>query len=354
MNPQQLRVLCAGDKFIGSSALAEGALRVIGDGVQVTEYQTEWPDQPFGPVEGVTEASGDPAEVAALAADVDVIMTHLAPVTGGVLAAARRLRVVGVTRGGPVNVDLEAATQHGVPVVYLPGRNLEAVAEYTVGLIIALTRNIVDAAAELRAGSWDARYFRYELTGPELRAATVGLVGLGAVGRRVGEIVGAVGGRVLGFDPHLDPGSLKGTGIEVASMPTLLAEADVVSLHARTPSGSGPLFDRDVLAQMKPGSYLVNTARGALVDEAALAEALERGHLRGAALDVFDPEPPELGRGLVLRPDVIATPHLAGSSRQVALESVQRVATEVAEYLVNGKLEHCANPDWSAHRGDRP
>ena len=341
------RVLCAGDRFITATSLGTAATAAFG--AEIVPYETRWPDEPWRAVEGVREATGEPAELAALARDVDVLLTHLAPVTRTVFDAASALRVVGVTRGGPVNVDLDAATDRGIPVVYLPGRNLGAVAEFTVGLMISLPRSVGRASRSLADGRWDARYFRFDRTGPELRASTIGLVGLGTIGTRVAELVTAFGARVLGFDPYADSNALRHKGIEVVPLPDLLAASDIVSVHARLTDDTRRMFDAGAFAAMKPGAYFVNTARGELVDQKALLAALEGGHLAGAALDVFDPEPPAADDPLLQREDVIATPHLAGASQQVALESVQRVTAEVAEFLRGGSLAHCANPDWVKH-----
>lgn len=342
-----LRVLCAGDLFITADAFAGAARAAFGPEVEVTPHQTSWPDEPFGAVEGVTEAAGDPVELAAAARDVSVLLTHLAPVTRSVFEAAPDLRVVGSVRGGPVNIDLAAATDHGVPVVYLPGRNLGAVAEFTVGVLVALTRNIGAASRDLAAGRWDARWFRNELTGPELRVATVGLVGLGAVGLRVAELLRGFGSTVLAHDPFADPAAAAERGVRLVGLDELLASSDMVSVHARVTDQTRGMFDAATFGKMKPGASFVNTARGELVQQAALLAALESGHLRGAALDVFDPEPPAPDDPLLARSDVIATPHLAGASQQVASESVTKVAAEVARFLATGELVHCANPAWS-------
>ncbi|MFD8810036.1 NAD(P)-dependent oxidoreductase [Streptomyces sp. NPDC059627] len=343
------RVLCAGDRFITAASLADAARSRFGPGTRAVEYGTSWPDVPFGVVDRVREASGDPGELAALAADSEVILTHLAPITRAVFAAAPSLKVVGVTRGGPVNVDLAAATEHGVPVVYLPGRNLGAVAEFVVGLMITLPRSVGVASRELATGRWDARYFRFELTGLELRAATVGLVGLGSVGSRVAKLLRGFGALVLAHDPYATPAAADEAGVELVPLPTLYATSDIVSVHARLTDETRKMFDAEAFAAMKPGARFINTARGELVDQAALLAALESGHLAGAALDVFDPEPPDPADPLLSRPDVILTPHLAGASRQVALESVERVTDEVAGFLYSGVLDHCANPLWQEH-----
>ena len=349
-----VHVLCAGDRFITAESFAAAVREVLGDGTPVVEHRSAWPDEPFGEVEGVKEAAGPVAELARLAHDAEVILTHLAPVTASVIEAAPRLKVIGITRGGPVNVDLAAATAAGVPVVYLPGRNLGAVAEFVVGVTISLMRGVVRSAAELSDGRWDPFAFHGDTAGPELRASTVGLVGLGAVGRRVAQLLGAFGARLVVFDPYADEAAAREVGATlVDSLRELLVAADVVSVHARLTDDTRGMFGAETFASMKPGSFFVNTARGELVDQAALLSALESGRLAGAALDVFAPEPPAVGDALLARPDVVATPHIAGASREVALESVQKVVAEVASFLADGLLVHCANPDWAAAASGR-
>jgi D-3-phosphoglycerate dehydrogenase len=347
--PAALRVLCAGDLFIRADALAEAASR-LGGNVRTSTWESRWPDEPFRSVDGVHEAAGDPAALAEAAADATVLLTHLAPVTAQVIDAAADLRVIGVTRGGPVNVDLPAATARGIPVVYLPGRNLEAVAEYVIGVVIALTRNIAAGARDLSAGRWDAQWYRFERTGPQLRTATVGLVGLGAIGSRVATLLSAFGTTVLAADPYADAAAAEAAGARLVPLAELLASSDVISLHARLTDDTRAMIDADALAHCRPGAYLVNTARGELVDEAALLHALEEGRLRGAALDVFHPEPPAPDHPLLARPDVLPTPHLAGASREVALESIDRVTREVGDFLRGEPIAHCANPDWAGRR----
>lgn len=339
------RVLCAGDRFITSDVLAAAARRHLGE-VQVVHHDSPWPDVPFGNVDGVREAAGRSREIAAAIQGCDLVLTHLAPITAQVLSAAiPSLKLVGSVRGGPVNIDLDAATRCGVPVAYLPGRNLQAVAEYTVGMAIALTRNIGAAAALMDQGAFDASWFRFEKCGPELGSATVGLVGLGAVGQRVAELFAPFGSRLLAYDPFADPERATALGVELVDLAGLLGSSDLVSLHARVTEDNRRMFDESAFAAMRPGSYFINTARGELVDHEALRAALDSGHLAGAALDVFDPEPPAADDPLRRFPQALATPHLGGASREVALRSADRIAEASACYLRGGHLDHCANPD---------
>jgi D-3-phosphoglycerate dehydrogenase len=341
-----LRILCAGDSFITAEELAaqcRGQLSEFGE-LDLVLHSSSWPDQPMGDVDGVREAAGDPAELAGLAAGADAVITHLAPITAAVIRAAPGLRVIGSTRGGPVNIDLGAATAAGVPVAFLPGRNLSAAAEFAVGLMIAVTRNIGAGSRGLAGGVWDGKYFRYELSGPEIGASTIGLIGFGAIGAHVTRLLLAFGARVMVFDPYADPARLAAAGAVSASLEQLLPSSDIVSMHARlTPETTG-MADATFFSQMKAGAFFVNNARGELVVTPDLTDALRSGHLAGAALDVFDPEPPPPDHPLLAMDRVVATPHLAGSSRQVAQYSAATVVGQVAQYLRSGTMDHCANP----------
>lgn len=338
-----MRVVCAGDRFISAELLAAAVRNELDGQPDVAEVDSDWPDVPFGDVDGVREASGDPAVLIKAVAGADLVLTHLAPLTAAVLeAAGPGLRLVGVTRGGPVNVDVGAATRLGVPVAYLPGRNLGAVAEFVLAAMISTMRNVGVGSRGLADGRWDGGFYRYEQCGPELRAATVGLVGLGAIGRRVAELAQAFGATVLAHDPYAGDAP---AGVRLVGLDELLGASDVVSVHARlTPETTG-MFGTAAFTAMRRGACFVNTARGELVDEAALAAALDSGQLRAAALDVFAPEPPGPDSPLASRPDVLATPHLAGASRQVAEDSVRRLAAAAAGFLVTGALSDCANPE---------
>ena len=342
-----LTVLCAGDAFITAEALAAQVRAQLGylGALTVLTTSSDWPDEAFGDVDGVREAAGDPAEITRLAADVDVVVTHLAPITAQVIQGAPRLRIIGSVRGGPVNIDVAAATAAGVPVAYLPGRNLTAAAEFTVGMMLAVTRNIGPGSRRLADGQWDGTYYRYEKAGPELGSATVGLVGFGAIGAHVTRLLRAFGATVLVSDPYADPARITAEGGRPTELDAMLGRCDIVSLHPRlTPQTSG-MADAAFFASMKPGAFFLNTARGELVVTDDLVAALQSGQVAGAALDVFDPEPPPPGSPLLTHPRVVATPHLAGASRRVADFSAQAVVAAVSGYLREGTLQHCANPE---------
>jgi phosphoglycerate dehydrogenase-like enzyme len=221
-------------------------------------------------------------------------------VSAQVFAAAPRLRVVARYGVGTDRVDLAAAARHGATVTITPGANANAVAELTVALLFSLARPLVKGRDAVGVGQWPA------LSGVELAGRSLGLVGVGRIGSLVAAKAAALGMRVLAFDPNLSAAP----PAELVDLGTLVAQADFVSLHAPLTSQTEKMVDRTFLAAMKPGAALVNTARGALIDEAALLWALRDGPLAAAALDVFDPEPPPPDHPLLGRADVLVTPHI--------------------------------------------
>lgn len=297
----------------------------------------------------VAEAFGDVEEVAELAAGCDLLVTTFAPVTRAVLARAPGLLAIACGRGGPVNVNVAAASERGIPVLNAPGRNAQAVAEYTLAGIINLMRRIPEALDYVREGRWlTPREDTFEKpSGPELGARTLGLVGCGRVGRLVGRLAGAFGARVLACDPFAEPAELSAAGIEAVSFERLLAESEIVSLHLRLPRGAPPVLGRAELAAMARRPYLVNTSRAAAVDHEALLEALESGRVTAALLDVHpaEPLPPDSPLLAFDRTRLLLTPHAAGVSRDIPANTASLLAEGLARLLRGRRPEHVINPE---------
>jgi len=261
-----------------------------------------------------------------LAAADALIVRNRTQVNADLLAAAPRLRVVGRLGVGLDNIDTDACGARRVAVIPATGANARAVAEYVICAAMLLLRGAYASAADVANGGWP----RAALSGGrEIGGKTLGVVGFGSIGRLVARLGGALGMRVVGFDTQIaatDP-VWKDEGVEPASLDALLAGADVVTLHVPLCDATRHLIDAGRLAQMKRGAVLINTARGGVVDEAALAAALGSGHLGGAALDVFEREPLPAASPLAGCPNLLLTPHVAG----ITLESNARVSALVAE-----------------------
>ena len=259
------------------------------------------------------------AQLAALLPGVDGFIAGLDAIDAAALTAADSLRVIARYGVGVDNVDLAAAAARAIIVTNTPGANARSVAELAVTLILLLARPVVRAAAETRGGGWP------RLPGLSLAGKTVGLVGFGAIGRQTARLLAPFDCRLLAYDPLLDEATAATLGVRPASLDDLLAISDFVSLHAPVLPETRGLVDGAFLARMKPGACLINTARGELVDEAALLAALTEGRLRGAALDAFNHEPPESGNPLLALPTVIATPHM-GAHTDGATTTMGRMA----------------------------
>jgi D-3-phosphoglycerate dehydrogenase / 2-oxoglutarate reductase len=254
-------------------------------------------------------------------------------------AAGPSLRVIGRAGVGVDNVDCDAATDHGVVVMNAPSGNTTTTAELAIALLCALARHIPRASRVTRAGSWK----KGGLLGTELAGKTLGVIGLGRIGRAVAERGLGLKLSVLAHDPYLQGSASPLQGVELASLDELLARSDFVTLHVPLNDSTRHLLSRERIARMKAGARVINAARGGLVDEAALLEALESGRLRGAALDVLEQEPPRAGHPLLERDDVIVTPHLGASSDEAQKNVAVEIAEQVCEFLLEGVARNAVN-----------
>jgi D-3-phosphoglycerate dehydrogenase len=258
-------------------------------------------------------------------ADYDALVVRSSTqVTAELMRAGKRLKVVGRAGIGVDNVDVAAATELGILVVNAPTANLVSATEHTFALLFALARKIPFADASMKEGKWDRK-----ITGLELQGKTIGIIGFGRIGQKVAARARAFDMKVLAYDPFLDAAAARRLEVELASLEDLLRRSDVLTFHTPLTDQTRNLLNRERIALMKKGALVVNVGRGGVVDEAALLEALESGHLGGAALDVFAEEPPK-DLTLVRHPKAVATPHLGAQTR----EAQERISTETAEMLL--------------------
>ncbi|MGI9591850.1 MAG: phosphoglycerate dehydrogenase, partial [Myxococcota bacterium] len=260
-------------------------------------------------------------------------------VTRDVIDAGQELLVIGRAGIGVDNVDVPAATARGIVVMNTPGGNTVTTAEHAVALIVSLARHIPQATASMKAGQWE----KEEYVGLELYNRTLGVIGLGRIGRIVASRAKGLGMKVIGHDPYLADGASLNLDVELTSLDRLLERADILTVHVPRTKDTTGLLGREAFAKAKPGVLVVNAARGGIVDETALLEALESGQVGGAALDVFVDEPPAPDHPLVNHERVICTPHLGASTEQAQVNVAIAVAEQVRDYLLHDIIGNAVN-----------
>ncbi len=290
----------------------------------------------------IREFIGSPRQIVSDIGDADILVVNYAPVTAEVMDADKSLKLVGVTRGGPVNVDVQAASMRGIPVVNAPERNVESVADFTIGLIISSIRQIARSYHSLKIGREfrvNPRLYPDAVTfGFELNGKTLGIVGLGRIGRRVAERASAFGMRIIYYDPYVPAAEGGKVSAKRVDLNNLLSESDVVTLHLRLSRKTRHMIGKEQLDLMKEDAYIVNTSRGGIIDEKALIQTLREDRILGAALDVVEDEPIRLDNPLLKLDNVVITPHVAGSTVDVPFKSVRIMAEEVTKFVRGGKL----------------
>ena len=279
------------------------------------------------------------AELLADLVDADgLIVRSATQVDAALIEAAPQLRVVARAGTGVDNVDLDTASQRGILVVNAPGANSVSVAEHACALMLALSREIALADAQMKQGRWEKK----SLQGAELRGKTLGVVGLGRIGREVARRARAFEMKIVAHDPFISSQMADDLDVALMTLDELCACADYISLHIPSTAATTRLFDREQIAKCKPGVRIVNTARGDLVDATALRTAIESGHVAGAGLDVFEVEPPE-DLSLTGLPQVLATPHIAASTREAQELVGVETASCVRDFLLSGVVRNAVN-----------
>jgi D-3-phosphoglycerate dehydrogenase / 2-oxoglutarate reductase len=318
---------------------------------------------------GVTGQKLPPGELSAQLEGVEVLVVEYEEITEAVLAAAPSLRLLACCRNEPAaSVDVDAASARGIPVVFPPGRNAISVAEYTLGLMLAVSRRIAEAHVRLRhtreltAAGGAQREVTSEwslepgspftqLQGPELFGRTAGLVGFGLIGREIARRCLAFGMEIVAFDPYMSPEAFAQIGAHRAGLHETAAAADFLVLAAKLTPDSTGVVSADVIAAMKPSAFFVNTARAALADYDALVEALRDGRLAGAALDVYPLEPLPPDSPLLELSNVVLSPHLAGASIDVPRHHSGQIVDDLLRALDGERPRHLLDPDvWDRRR----
>ena len=340
-----LTILAAGDTYMPPdyfrAAFKELQSRHRIEYFQIDSRRAFAPSTPAE--EKLQEYQGAPEEIAERMGGVDVLVVHGTPVTQAVIAAAPLLKLVGCARGGPVNIDVDALTARGIPLVNTPGKNAEAVADLTLAFMIMLARGLRPAQRFLEDGNRLLDNFQgSRFMGSDLRHHILGLVGYGQVGRRVATRAHGFGMAVLAHDPFVQLDHRDDVE-QVGTLEELLAKADFVSLHARATPDNENLIDDSALELMRPGAFLVNTARETLLDEDALDRALGSGRLGGAALDVMRPSLGDGPHPLLRHENVVATPHVGGATYETLAQGAEMIAAEIARFAAGEPLVNVVN-----------
>jgi D-3-phosphoglycerate dehydrogenase len=281
--------------------------------------------------------SFDDSDIAASIDGVDVLVVHKAPVSRDLVESADSLDVVAAARGGTENVDVDACRERGIEVLHAPGRNRDAVADYAVAMLLSYVREIPFNHGALSGGEWD-QVFDPEQLPPDIRTTQIGVVGFGNIGRGVARRLSGFEPTVLAHDPYVDDEAIAEAGAEPVGLDDLLERADAVTLHVRLSEATESLLGAAEFARMDESAFLVNTARGGLVDEEALVDAVRDGEIAGAALDVFREEPLPDDHPLLDCESVVLTPHVAGSTRDAVVGGPRIVSEDLTRWLDGDEL----------------
>lgn len=307
-------------RVLVADPLSAGGLELLRSGLEVLVPETD-------------------AEIdAEIGASEALIVRSRTRVTADLLDRGRRLRLVGRAGIGVDNIDVDAATDRGILVINSPLGNVRSTAEHTVSLLFALARSVPAADRATRAGRWKQGYTAVQLLGKRL-----GIIGIGKVGRQVAAMATGIGMEVVAYDPYLPDSAWKEVGVRRVGFDELLAGADFVSIHVPKGPDTRNLIGAVELGRMRPGSYLINCARGGLVDETAVASALEAGHLAGAAVDVYAQEP-VTDSPLLAAPNTILTPHVAASAREAQAQVSTDIAAQVLDFFAGRPVSFPVNP----------
>lgn len=337
-----------GDLFVRPSVLASTLRKhiepLVGE-LDIAERELQYPIEPNISDAELREFVGTEQDVLDVAADAEIIVSHMPRLTRNVIGQLPRLRGLACTRTEPVNINVAACTERGIPIFYAPGRNARAVAEFTIGMILAEVRDIGRGHAALSHGVWRAELYLHDNAPRELNGQTIGLVGFGNIGRMLPKYLLPFGMRVLAYDPYVDDEVFARHGAErVREMDDLLRASDIVSLHARVTPETRGFIGEHQFRTMKPGAVFINTARGPMVDYDALYRALIDGHLGGAGLETFAVEPPPPDLPLLRLPNVTLTPHIAGCSQESVGYAAEMVCSDIARWMSGQQPLHVFNP----------
>lgn len=277
--------------------------------------------------------------------DIEIVVIEADFIFREVFEGGLKLKLIAACRGNVTHVDMEAATEHGVLVVNTPARNATAVAELTVGLILALIRKVPAAHQMVTTGKWvDPTVCYSSFRGTELTGKTIGIVGFGAIGQQVAKMLSAFETSILVYDPNIDPDVIKKLGAMPQELDDLIKQSDIITLHCPVLPDTMGLMNVQRIASMKPAAYLVNTAGAAIVDQDAIVKSLKEGRIAGAAFDVYDTWPVQPDNPLLKLDNVILTPHMGGATDETILRYSLMIAEDIERFIRGERPKNLLNP----------
>jgi D-3-phosphoglycerate dehydrogenase len=336
-----MKVLLIGDDYIHADVMLDGFKSWADKGMELVTWQ--WDLGGKEQLQAVNlkleqegyDALEIPKEILDYVGDADIIITQFFPITSGLVAAAPKLIAVGTLRAGVENIAVDILTQRNVMVFNNAGRNAQAVSDFTIGMLIAEARNIGRSHAAMKAGYWRKEYINSPFC-PDIEGSTVGIVGFGMIGQLVARKLGGFDVEIIAYDAYPDHDAAKALNVTFVDLDTLMARSDFVSINCRLVPETYHMIGAHELSLMKPTAFLINTARSGLVDEDALWDALYHKRIGGAALDVFDVEPPGIDHRLVTLDNVTLTQHQAGTTVHAMGRSPLRLCNHMS-LLFEGK-----------------
>ncbi|CAM4245349.1 2-hydroxyacid dehydrogenase [Paenibacillus alkaliterrae] len=345
-----MKILTFGDAMINGKQFTKAARMLGNHEIVTTDWEPDW-----GRLQNrrlVIEQQGPAVEEAPLMfkenKDADMVLGLFGPFSSEGMDSFDNLKVIGVARAGTENVDVKAATERGIVVVHVMGRNAQAVSDFAIGLMLSESRNIARAHMSIMNGEWRKVFSNSDYI-PELKGKKIGIVGFGYIGRLVAKKLAGFDVEILVFDPFVQADSIDLPNVKLVDKDTLLAESDFVSIHARLTEENHHFISHAELEKMKPTAYLINCARSGLIDTDALVQALAEKKIAGAGLDVFDIEPIPAEHPLLALDNITLTTHIAGTTSDALTQSPYLLVEEVKKVLEGGKANWVKNPEVLQH-----
>jgi D-3-phosphoglycerate dehydrogenase len=346
-----MKILAIGDAHIGDKLIEENCRRLLKEYNPQTktlffgkENAEDLDKRAFNLEKNGPDAESPPEGTYRCLKDIEALLVHYCPVSSRMIEKAPNLKIVGTCRGGYENIDVDACTRNGIVVFHVVGRTTDAVADFTIGLMLAECRNIARAHFAIKEGKWRKEFQNSEMI-PELPGRVVGIIGFGEIGRAVARRLSGFRVKIYVYDPFVPEKEIEKEGAISVNLNELLRSSDFVTLHARLTNENQDLIGKNQLSLMKPTSYLINTAREGLIDEKTLINALKKRQIAGAALDVFSKEPLEPDNPLVKLDNVTLTSHIAYDTKDFLEKSPRMLIQDISRFAKRNNPRFILNPE---------